>query len=143
MEVRNNSSYVSLEAIKGTIQALEDAIERASSIGDVVHLVRGVQTQALALTTSFKLATAMALDPGTSITLAGAKGTTIQLVCAFTPADASNQKVGYVSSDPTKATVDADTGLVTSVANGTTTITAISVDGGFTDTVAVTASGIS
>ena len=62
---------------------------------------------------------------------------TIQLVTAFTPSDSTNQNLTYVSSDPTKATVSA-TGLVTRVANGTTTITITTVEGSKTDTVAIT-----
>jgi len=62
---------------------------------------------------------------------------TVQLVTAFTPTDSTNQALTYVSSDPTKATVNA-TGLVTRVANGTTTITVTTVEGGKTDTVAIT-----
>lgn len=62
---------------------------------------------------------------------------TRQLATAFTPANSSDKRLTYVSSDPTKATVSA-TGLVTRVANGTTTITITTVEGGKTDTVAIT-----
>lgn len=62
---------------------------------------------------------------------------TEQIVITTTPA---NQGVlcTYVSSDPTKATVDAN-GLVTPVAAGSTTITATAVhNNALTDTCAVT-----
>ncbi len=62
---------------------------------------------------------------------------TVQLVTAFTPTDSTDQRLAYVSSDPTKATVSA-TGLVTRVANGTTTITVTTVEGAKTDTVEIT-----
>ncbi len=62
---------------------------------------------------------------------------TVQLVTAFTPSDSTDQRLTYVSSDPTKATVSA-TGLVTRVANGTTTITVTTVKGAKTYTVAIT-----
>lgn len=64
------------------------------------------------------------------------EGETVQLVVAFTPANASSKDVTYVSSDPTKATVSA-TGLVTPVATGTTTIT-VTTRNGKTDTSAIT-----
>lgn len=62
---------------------------------------------------------------------------TAQLVLNIQPANAGNKAVTYASSDPTKATVSA-TGLVTGVAAGTSTITVTTVDGGKTDTIAVT-----
>lgn len=62
---------------------------------------------------------------------------TVQLAIAFTPTTATNKKVTYVSSDPTKATVS-ETGLVTRVANGSTTITATTEDGAKTDTTVIT-----
>lgn len=81
--------------------------------------------------------------PLTGITVAPATKTltvaapTQQLTITKAPTGASNGTVTYVSSDPTKATVSA-TGLVTRVANGTTTVTATSQDGSFTSTCAVT-----
>lgn len=62
---------------------------------------------------------------------------TQQLTTAFTPSDSTDQRLTYVSSDPTKATVSA-TGLITRVANGSTTITVTTVEGGKTDTCVVT-----
>lgn len=69
-----------------------------------------------------------------SITIAPAEVTltvaapTQQLTPTVLPANAANDGVTYVSSDPTKATVSA-TGLVTRVANGTTNITVTAKDG--------------
>lgn len=65
-------------------------------------------------------------------------GPTHQIVVTPTPGDASNTAVTYVSSNPAVATVS-PTGLVTRVANGTTNITATSVDGGHTDVKVITA----
>lgn len=64
-------------------------------------------------------------------------GETEQLVINIQPANASNKAVTYSTSDATKATVSPD-GLVTGVAEGTATITVTTVDGGKTDTIAVT-----
>lgn len=62
---------------------------------------------------------------------------TKQLKASVTPADADNQSIVWESSDDDVATVSA-TGLVTSVAPGTATITAKSVDGEYTATCTVT-----
>ena len=62
---------------------------------------------------------------------------TKQLKASVTPADADNQSIVWESSDDDVATVNA-TGLVTSVAPGTATITAKSVDGEYTATCTVT-----
>lgn len=64
---------------------------------------------------------------------------TQQITNTFTPTDAANRNVTYVSSDPTKATVNAS-GLITAVATGSATITVNTEDGGWTDTVVVTVS---
>lgn len=49
---------------------------------------------------------------------------TKQIITTFTPSDATNRSVTYVSSDETKATVSS-TGLITRVANGTCNVTVI------------------
>ncbi len=74
-------------------------------------------------------------------------GQTYQLTATVSPLNATNKNVTWTSSKPEVATVDSN-GLVTSVAEGTTTITATTVDGGFTATceievsVVVAATGI-
>lgn len=70
-----------------------------------------------------------------TVTLAVAA--TQQITNTVAPVGASNTAVTYSTSDATKATVSA-TGLITGVAVGTATITITTVDGGLTDTVAVT-----
>ena len=62
---------------------------------------------------------------------------TQQITVTFNPVTAPNRDVTYESSDPTKATVNAN-GLVTGVADGEATITVTSAEGGFTDTVVIT-----
>ena len=64
-------------------------------------------------------------------------GDTETLTATVAPANATNQNVTWASSDPSVATVDA-AGKVTAVAPGTATITATTVDGGFTATCTVT-----
>jgi hypothetical protein len=61
---------------------------------------------------------------------------TLTLTAAAIPAGAVVGPITWTSSDPTKATVNASTGLVTGVATGSVTITA--TGNGFTDTVTIT-----
>lgn len=66
-----------------------------------------------------------------------AVGATETLTATVAPANATNKKVTWKSSDATKATVDA-TGKITAVAEGTATITVTTEDGAKTATCAVT-----
>lgn len=61
------------------------------------------------------------------------EGNSQQLVASVLPVNATNTDVTWESDNPSIATVD-ENGLVIAVAPGTTIITAITVDGGFTDT---------
>lgn len=54
-------------------------------------------------------------------------GASIQAYAVFTPRNTTNQNVTWVSTDTTKATINAD-GLITGVAAGTTTIRVITAD---------------
>ncbi len=56
-----------------------------------------------------------------------------------TPADAENPAVRWSSDNPAAVIVDAATGTVNALAEGTATITATTTDGGFTATCTVTA----
>ena len=64
-------------------------------------------------------------------------GGTSALTASVSPAEATNQELTWTSSDPTVAIVS-PTGVVTGKKVGTTTITARTVDGGFTATCTVT-----
>lgn len=64
-------------------------------------------------------------------------GSTFYITPVFTPADASNQKVKYQTSDEAIATVD-ENGLVTGIAIGQTTIVCQSVEGSIIATCKVT-----
>lgn len=83
-----------------------------------------------------KRLTGLSSSPATTTKAAAA---TQQITNTFTPTDAANRTVTYVSSDPTKATVSAS-GLITAVATGSATITVTAEDGGWQDTVVVTVS---
>ena len=69
-------------------------------------------------------------------TLSLTEGDTETLTATVAPADADNQTVTWSSSNPAAATVA--NGVVTAVAGGTATITATTVDGGFTASCEVT-----
>jgi uncharacterized protein YjdB len=79
-------------------------------------------------------ATAVSIDSGTSTV---SVPDTIRLKVRFTPANTSNKKVTWTSSNASIATVDSN-GLVKAIAAGTVTITATSVSGGLTATRTVT-----
>ena len=67
----------------------------------------------------------------TTLLINGSTYGTEQLSATITPADAVNKNVTWTSSNPAVATVSS-TGLVTAVANGTTTITVTTEDGNYT-----------
>ena len=67
---------------------------------------------------------------------------TLQLTATVTPANAVVRDVTWASSNTSVATVNAN-GLVTAVANGTATITATTVDGGFRASVTVIVGAVS
>ena len=78
--------------------------------------------------------TGVTVEPSTS-TIEAKK--TVQLTANVQPANATNKKVNWSSSNTDAATVDAN-GKVKGVAEGTATITATTVDGGKTATATVT-----
>ena len=65
-------------------------------------------------------------------------GQTTQLHQVLTPSDTTNQNVTWSSNNPSVASVDATTGVVTALRAGTAVITTTTVDGGFTNTVTIT-----
>ena len=75
-----------------------------------------------------------------SINIASGCAGTDALTATIAPANASDKKVLWFSSNPAVATVDLNTGVVTGVSNGTATITAYSQDGGYSDSITVTVS---
>jgi hypothetical protein len=83
-----------------------------------------------------------ALIPVTGVSLDNSslrilKEATAQLNATIAPANASNKKVNWTSTNNSVATVSAS-GLVTAVAAGTATVTATTADGGFTANCTVT-----
>ncbi|WP_431811930.1 phage major tail protein, TP901-1 family [Lysinibacillus sp. FW12] len=78
--------------------------------------------------------TGLSLNP---TTLTVSEGRTESIIANVVPVNATNKSVTYTSSDEAIAIVNAQ-GVVTGVAEGSATITATTVDGGFTATTAVT-----
>ncbi len=78
--------------------------------------------------------TGISLDKQTAIL--STIGETLLINKTITPGNATNKNVIWTSSNPSVATVSA--GQVTAVANGTTTITATTKDGGYTASCVVT-----
>lgn len=70
-------------------------------------------------------------------TLDISNGETLQITTELVPSNSAGSAFTYVSSDPTKATVNA-AGLVTPVAAGTSNITVTHTQSGKTDVVAIT-----
>jgi hypothetical protein len=76
----------------------------------------------------------------TSTTLAAGASTTLTATVA--PANATNQAVTWITSNPAVATVNSS-GVVTGVGSGTATITVITQSGGFTATSTITVTSVS
>ena len=65
------------------------------------------------------------------------RGDTSTITAVISPSDATNKNIEWTSSDESVATVSS-AGTVTAVSNGTATITATSVDGGYSATCTIT-----
>ena len=108
ISILSNALYTSDQS--DTIQALEEALIE----GDIVQ-VTGITLSSSSKTVEY--------------------GSTAQITATVTPANATNRTVIWASSNESVATVS--NGTITAVAVGSATITAKTVDGGFTATCAV------
>ena len=110
--------------------AAADGTVTGKSIGTVTITATSVsdptKTATCEVTITDILATGIVIAPNPASVL---EGKTLQLTVAMVPSNAANQEVTWSSSDPDKAAVDPNTGMVTGVAKGTVTITAVSKDG--------------
>lgn len=110
---------------KGTITAAEYQAIMSQGYAVITNTVTDpdtgdVQTTVTAGSRDIPIATFAVGSPTAAVAPLG----TSQIVTTFTPSNASNQTVTYVSSDDTKATVSA-TGLITGVAGGSAVISVI------------------
>lgn len=65
-------------------------------------------------------------------------GETVLPTATIIPADATDQGVSWLSDDSSIASVDPDSGLITAINEGTTSVTVTTDDGGYTASVSVT-----
>lgn len=128
------------EAELGYLKKLEDYIFGAEGTqptlptpADVLRIMSGYEPEIPAIPEGDIPVTGISIAPSTAtIDIEGSTTLTPTIV----PATATNKNVTWTSSDDTIAIVN--NGVVTGVAAGTATITATSVDGGFTDTATIT-----
>jgi uncharacterized protein YjdB len=73
-----------------------------------------------------KAVTGVSLKKSTTVLVGGSE----TLYCDFSPRDAYDRRVSWVSSNPAVASIDAN-GVVKGIAKGVSVITVLSVDGGF------------
>lgn len=115
-DYRNYCPYQ--ETINAATKKIDDAIDNLKLIEKIVVVrVKGVT-----------------VAPTTASVV---EGNTVQLTATVSPANATNKRVTWKSSDETIATVDAK-GLVKAVKEGTTTITVTTKDGAKTATSTIT-----
>ncbi len=110
-------------------------------VQDILYRVAGEQNmQAVRIDQDTTYTAVTGITRTSAATATVAVGGTYQFTHTIAPGGASNTKVNYTSSNPARATVNAN-GLVTGVATGApATITATTDDGGFTATAAITVS---
>lgn len=102
-----------------------------------VTTVDGDFTATCDLTITNVAVTGVTLDQDEASIYTGSVGNTVQLTATVTPSNATDKSVSWESSNTSVATVSS-TGLVTSVAAGSATITVTTTDGSFTATCDIT-----
>ena len=122
-----------------TWSSSDPAVASVGPDGTVTGLSTGTSTITVTTTdgsfTATSVATVGEARPVTAVSLDETDlwmtlDSTSSLRATISPADASNTSITWSSADPSVATVDAN-GLIISTGRGTTTITATTVDGGF------------
>jgi uncharacterized protein YjdB len=128
-----------LRAYSGTGNAVRLDVHDAGTTDVTIATADGGTTLTLHLTATKVPVTGIALDKQTaSVSIGG----TVALTATILPANTTRYRVAFTSADTSVATVDS-TGVVTGVANGQTTITAVSDDDPtVTATATVTVSGV-
>ena len=123
-----SSLYASPESARATVLSSSGWITSGESLGRCFGLPIRPVNEAIINVTGITLSQASA-----SVNA----GSSLSLTATITPDNATEKSVTWSSSNTSIATVDSD-GQVTAVAAGTATITATTVDGGFTATCTVT-----
>ncbi|MDR2809599.1 MAG: Ig-like domain-containing protein [Tannerellaceae bacterium] len=125
----NNTSVATVSAT-----GLVTAVAEEGSATITVTTVDGNRTASCSVTVRRITVTSVSLDKSS---LSMEVGNTQQLTATIAPPEAPNKQVTWISGSPSVATVSA-TGLVTAVAEGSTTITVQTEDGNKTATCSVT-----
>lgn len=117
-----------------TWSSSDPAVAQVSDAGVVSALKAGTATVTVSVSGLSAGCEVTVWQPVTSIALNRSAfqmeaAETRQLTAACSPEDATDKRVTWSSSNPKVATVNAQTGLVTAVAEGSATITATAVDG--------------
>ncbi len=126
----NDLIIENIEEKEYTVEGLEPDTEYSFSVSEIIGDKESEKATVTVKTKPIEVES-VAVSPKTNNLEVGA---TRQLNVTIEPSNATNQDVAYTSSDEAIATIDAN-GLVTAVAEGTTTIT-VTVDGN-TDTATV------
>lgn len=119
----------SASGVKGIV------VDARYNLADVSNFFAQVQTPDTIQASGGHDVTGVGVVPAAVSVAVGAK---VTLTAVVIPATADDKSVTWSSDDTDKATVNASTGEVTGVAEGTATITATTTDGSFTDSCAVT-----
>ena len=119
----------SASGVKGIV------VDARYNLADVSNFFAQVQTPDTINASGGHDVTGVGVVPAAVSVAVGAK---VTLQAVVIPATADDKTVTWSSDDTDKATVNASTGEVTGVAEGSATITATTTDGGFTDSCAVT-----
>ena len=104
-----------------------------TAVGTATAVLTGIRGYMGNKSTEFQIVPVRTTGVGLDITSTtiGTIGSSVQLTAAISPADATDRRLVWSSGDLEIAVVDG-TGKVTAAANGKTTITVTTADGGFT-----------
>lgn len=130
----NNTTVATVDINTGLVTAVAPGNATIT-----VTTVDGGKMDNCLVTVADKKVTGVNIVPA-SVTIG--KGSTYQLSANIIPSDATNKNVSYTSSNTAVATVNATTGLVSALTEGTTNITVKTQDGGFTDVCVVTVTSV-
>jgi uncharacterized protein YjdB len=135
-----SSNAVTWSSSNESVATVENGIVTGVSAGNATITatsnLNASVTASSSITVSNIAVSSVSLDETASLSV----GSTTTLTPVFSPANASNKSVTWASSNPSVASINSSTGLITGLSSGTTTITVTTVDGGKTDTCLLTVS---
>ncbi len=116
--IKGNYDKAEIDPVTGVLTGLKKGLITVQASAGGKTAEKSVAVKTIPLSDVSLAKKSLALKPGEDYTLTP----------VFTPANATNKKITWTSSDATVATVDED-GKVTAVANGNATITGVSEEG--------------